>query len=234
MRNDEAQRVLSNLLAEAAVRSLPVRPTEQMVAELLARLSFGKVETLSAPIPSGSATGKTNAEGNPEGSMVQLSRHLVELAAAARNQAETLEENTRAVIENSLVRAGESKGSTAGSVAKTALSFLGNGLGLVRVFGRLFGGGGEAPQPELTRYTLPPSVEWTAALTGGGILPLHYGQDGSPRATPAPTAPTPVPITIQVQAMDSRSFLDHSSDIAKAVKDALLRSHTLTDVVADL
>jgi len=41
-------------------------------------------------------------------------------------------------------------------------------------------------------------------------------------------------ITVQVSAMDSRSFLDHSEDIARAVRDAMLHSHSLNDVVNDL
>ncbi len=41
-------------------------------------------------------------------------------------------------------------------------------------------------------------------------------------------------ITIQVQAMDSRSFLDHSHDIAQAVREAMLNLHALNDVVNDL
>ena len=41
-------------------------------------------------------------------------------------------------------------------------------------------------------------------------------------------------ITIQVQAMDSRSFLDHSQDIAQAVREAMLNMHSLNDVVSDL
>jgi hypothetical protein len=34
--------------------------------------------------------------------------------------------------------------------------------------------------------------------------------------------------------MDSQSFLDHSDDIANAVKAALLNSHSLSDVITDL
>jgi hypothetical protein len=41
-------------------------------------------------------------------------------------------------------------------------------------------------------------------------------------------------ITIQVQAMDSRSFMDHSHDIAKAVREAMLNMHALNDVISDL
>jgi hypothetical protein len=38
-------------------------------------------------------------------------------------------------------------------------------------------------------------------------------------------------ITVQVQAMDSQSFLDHSDDIAAAVRQAMLTSTTLNDVI---
>jgi hypothetical protein len=41
-------------------------------------------------------------------------------------------------------------------------------------------------------------------------------------------------ITVQVQAMDSRSFLDHSEDIAQAVRQAMLNSHGINDVITEL
>ena len=41
-------------------------------------------------------------------------------------------------------------------------------------------------------------------------------------------------VTIQVQAMDSRSFLDHSAEIAQAVREAMLNMHSLNDVVNDI
>jgi hypothetical protein len=37
-----------------------------------------------------------------------------------------------------------------------------------------------------------------------------------------------------VNAMDSQSFLDHSDDIAMAVKQAILNSSSLNDVISDL
>ena len=41
-------------------------------------------------------------------------------------------------------------------------------------------------------------------------------------------------ITVQVQAMDSQSFLDHSDDIAQAVRQAMLNMSSLNDVVSNL
>jgi hypothetical protein len=34
--------------------------------------------------------------------------------------------------------------------------------------------------------------------------------------------------------MDSRSFADHSDEIARAVREAMLRSHSLNDVIAEI
>jgi hypothetical protein len=39
---------------------------------------------------------------------------------------------------------------------------------------------------------------------------------------------------VQVQAMDSRSFMDHSDEIARAVREALLNAHSLGDVMSEL
>jgi hypothetical protein len=41
-------------------------------------------------------------------------------------------------------------------------------------------------------------------------------------------------IHINVQAMDSRSFLDHSDDIARAVREAMLNMHALNDVLNEI
>jgi hypothetical protein len=41
-------------------------------------------------------------------------------------------------------------------------------------------------------------------------------------------------ITVNISAMDSKSFMDRSDDIARAVREAMLHSHSLNDVVNDL
>jgi hypothetical protein len=41
-------------------------------------------------------------------------------------------------------------------------------------------------------------------------------------------------VVVQVQAMDSQSFMDRSQDIAQAVRQAMLNSHPVNDVILDL
>jgi hypothetical protein len=96
---------------------------------------------------------------------------------------------------------------------------------------RLFGGSGEAEQPALPELVRPPSVRIDAALpTAVQSRFTPAGRDGS-GLTRRETETTPV--TIQVQAMDSRSFLDHSDEIAAAVRQALLNTHALSDVMGE-
>ena len=59
--------------------------------------------------------------------------------------------------------------------------------------------------------------------------------DHRPAVVPASGQGTSAPqITVNVQAMDARSFLDRSSDIAAAVRDAMLNLNSINDVVNDL
>ncbi len=164
----------------------------------------------------------------------RLARELGALAAVARLQAENTEANTRAVIENSLTQINRSAASTAGSIGKSLLSFLGGGFGLFKAVGELLGGG-EEKLPPPTSFALAPPVNYEGAVasfrpTGS---PVWYGQDGLPRAAVASTPPQ-TNITVQVEAMDSRSFIDRSEEIALAVRRALLDSHSLSDVVVEL
>ncbi len=59
---------------------------------------------------------------------------------------------------------------------------------------------------------------------------MSYGQDGLPR-TAQSSGGSQTSITVQVQALDSQSFLDHSDDIAKAVRRAVLNTNALSDVL---
>ena len=139
--------------------------------------------------------------------------------------------------------------SIASAVFKSGFGLAPLVTGLISLFG---GGDSEAPAP-LVKYTLPAAVQFEAARTGAGVTGLDYDQSGMPRSyapaggaqssssgpaneTSAPAAlqaPTPQ-ITVNVQAMDARSFLDRSGDIALAVRDAMLNLNAINDVVNDL
>ena len=65
-------------------------------------------------------------------------------------------------------------------------------------------------------------------------MPRSYAEvaaSGCARATVSGAAPQ---ITVNVQAMDARSFMDRSNDIALAVRDAMLNLNAINDVVNEL
>ncbi|MBM3734874.1 MAG: hypothetical protein FJW39_03735 [Acidobacteria bacterium] len=98
---------------------------------------------------------------------------------------------------------------------------------------KLFDRGGKQTEVELPQFRAPLPVRLDAGLTAdGGLTGIDYGADGLPRVAGRP--PQQTPVTINVQAMDSRSFLDHSGEIARAVREAMLNMHSLNDVVNDL
>jgi hypothetical protein len=120
---------------------------------------------------------------------------------------------------------------------KTAAKYSGISPVITGLF-RLFGGGGaEAAETALpTPFALPSPMSVDAGLTSDrSISGVSYGQQGAIRSTqPAAQAQQATSVQITVQAIDSRSFLDHRDEIARAVREAMLDSHTLNDVVAEI
>jgi hypothetical protein len=127
--------------------------------------------------------------------------------------------------------------SIASTVFKNALGVMPIVSGLISLFGG--GGDNEAPPP-LVKYALPSKIDFRAAESESGFGSVDYDQSGRPRAynnVPAPAASSVAPapqITVNVQAMDARSFLDRSGDIAAAVRDAMLNLNSINDVVNEL
>lgn len=139
------------------------------------------------------------------------------------------------------------------SIAKAALGTVGGGLTLLPIVSgllKLFGVGGKKEEPPpLEKFTLPPSIQAEAGLSASGEtflidrgvgdqirqLPatVRSSQAGGGNAA-AVAGGTGASITVNVQAMDSQSFLDRREDIARAVREAMLQSHSLNDVVSEL
>jgi hypothetical protein len=151
----------------------------------------------------------------------------------------------------SAISAAASKQSEGGGAGHIALNVLKSGLGSVPLIAALFGlfgaGDEEAPAP-LVKYALPARREFHTAATESGFAEVDYDQSGAPRVYErraseiAEVGPetgrsggAALPqINVNVQAMDARSFLDRSSDIAAAVREAMLNLNSINDVVTDL
>jgi hypothetical protein len=92
----------------------------------------------------------------------------------------------------------------------------------------LFGGGDSTPAPAvLMPYERAEKQQYKAGFGESGgdlVVPVDYGQNGLTRPNAGSGGQS---IVVQVQAMDSKSFLDHTPEIAQAVKRALLESDGL-------
>ena len=192
-----------------------------------------------------SSSASTAIGADPSRQFDDLTKSLSTLISASRIQYEALTTNTQAVTQNTTTH--QAGGGVASRVGGTASNFLGGGFGLSPLLSGLlglFGGSNKSePPPPLVKYSPPPALQFESANLAtsdwGGLPALDYTQSGSPRNYYQPgagrgAAQTPQQITVQVQAMDSRSFLDHSEDIARAVRDAMLNMHSVNDVITDL
>jgi len=107
-------------------------------------------------------------------------------------------------------------------------------VGVVSVLGSLFGNSNDTRRPDpLTPAYLPSqiSADLTYDANTSSYAKTSYDLNGVPRNS---SNERPVQITVNVSAMDSKSFVDHSSDIARAVREAVLNSHSLNDVLSEL
>lgn len=188
-------------------------------------------------ISGGVAAGGDGTAGAGQSSLAEaLTRNTTQLNlvhSILQGQLESLVANTQAVIDNTTTKsAGSAVANVAGGVAS---SLFGGGLlgPIVSGLMGLFRGNNSAPTPApLTKFALPPKVDYQGGVQGTNTGNVDYGQGGQPRsASPAPSQQL---ITVNVNAMDSRSFLDHSGDIANAVRRAMLESNSLNDVIGEM
>jgi len=175
-------------------------------------------------------SGAFSAGGDSGSSMSEATNEISQLRTAYQQQAQLIAANTQALQSNTSLQSSHSVASTVGNVAS---GFLGGSLGLLSpiVSGimSLFGGGGSTPPP-LTTYTPPPPIAMD------GFLQPQSSSSSQGTAQKGGSAPTAAPtqVTVHVNAMDSQSFMDRSSDIASAVREAMLNLHPINDVISNL
>lgn len=187
----------------------------------------------AAQRPSPGGLDATVGGSNLSPALAEAASEIARLREVYQQQADLISANTQA-LQTSQSGSGKSTASVIGSTASHA---LGGGLGLFSplVSGLLSLFGRNSPQPTaLPVYTPPPSVGIDAVLRGAqqGTAPTTASSTAS---VTAPQQPSYSPqITVNVSAMDSRSFMDRSSDIANAVREAMLNNHPINGVISDL
>ncbi len=228
----------TNGIEQDLLRLVRTQGSDQRIASLPLAALPGSVQTPPAA-PSGDATaGAGDAVGELSRELASLRRQLSVAEETARKQSDIFERNTRAILDSSTR-------STAGTVAREAVSTVRNagGLGvlgspIIGLLSGLLGRRNETAASPLTPFSLPPSVSeelGVSATSQSGLAPVSYNAEGVPRAPQPSAAAAPgANVIIQVQTMDSRSFLDNSDQIARAVREAMLHSHALNDVIGEM
>jgi hypothetical protein len=186
-----------------------------------------QISTLLRPSSSAQQTSQLlsvpgDAYANLDQAVASTAGQLAELQSAVQAQLNSIA--TTPSTSSSSSNGGSSAGDVFGNIAEPVLG--GFTLSpIVRGLMSLFGGGDDSAPAPLAKYVPPSSVSISGGLTSdaSGPVAVDYGQSGQSRA-----------VTVNIQAMDSQSFLDRSDDIARAVKRAMLESSSLNDVVSEL
>jgi hypothetical protein len=133
-----------------------------------------------------------------------------------------------------------------GGMARSYPQAVGSGDGMPPSYPQAGNGDGMAlPYPQAAVSGDGMAFPYPQAAVSGDRMPPSYPQtagsgDGTPPSYPQAAGGSgsgwngqPY-INVTVQAMDARSFLDRSGDIAAAVRDAMLNLNSINDVVNDL
>jgi hypothetical protein len=162
------------------------------------------------------------------GAGTDVSMLTAALEARAADSTTTTAGSTTATTSST---ASSGSGSTVGTILGTVLS----GLPLVSGLISLFTGGSDetASTTTVAKYVPPAAVSISAGLFNNGtaIEQADTFAGGVPRAVASSSPAAAAAVNVTVQAIDSQSFLDHSDEIADAVRLALLNSHPLGDLV---
>jgi hypothetical protein len=213
-----------------------IRSLDTSSGQRSTRSLSGEIGALVQPLARNAGTGGT--QQNSGATLQQNTSQLAQLQAVFQAHIDATAENTKALADRANTSSeGSSGAAAAGNIAKTVGGLITGGFSLNPIVSglmKLFGGGGSndaAPAP-LVKFSLPTPVSVNAGVDrgGAGVAPVDYGQNGLPRSAAQP----PTQVTVQVNAMDSQSFLDRSGDIANAVRRAMLESSALNDVVSEI
>ncbi len=232
---------MSNSSIEAALNALlPYKNANQSHSPGLSLGSVSAWDNVTGATGSSGSGGSANdvlqsTLKTASDAVTQTNAQLATLESVQQQMLDSTNQNIQALNSNTASKSGSGSSalSTIGSVAS---GILGGGsiLGpLISGITSLFGGGQSTPT--FTGFALPPALQLTTAVNGAAAPgPSSAGAAAATGAAGQSAPATTQQVQIQVSAMDSRSFLDHSDDIASAVRQALLNSHPLADTISEL
>jgi hypothetical protein len=230
--SNSIQQELLSLVRGSSANSPLANPPALVTAPVSATLPGGPPDTMTL-------ADESDAKVQLARELDLLRRQLGTAEEAARRQAELLEQNTRAVVDAgnrgisgaaSLARDIVSPARDAGAFGALASPLAGVVNWLLR---RGNNSGATAELPQASSAT-PINANFGLSLSGP-VAPATYRADGLPRQQiPSQSPVAPASITVQVNTMDSRSFMDNSDQIARAVREAMLNSHSLNDVIGEM
>lgn len=229
---DELIRAVVRREAGSASPDTPALQTPTAAPQASAEVRISKtVEAAAATSPS------NPGERSPTLEMDRLAAQIESLRRTVASQEEAMQENTQALAA-SAVKASIT--STASTVTKNVVNNLGGSLGVSPIISgivKLFSAfrSSDPEPPPLRPFVLPPALQVDAGLDSRSqaIAPVSYGQGNEVRLPLQPRVPSAT-VHVNINAIDSQSFMDHSADIAKAVREAMLHAHSLNDVVQEL
>ncbi len=191
---------------------------------------------------------------NSENDVMQLLEKAVRTATAGSADSAYASEQVAALLKTTQSANGSTQ-QAATSAASEALASIGSGTSVAGVLsGRsttseaisyvnpilgalwsLFGGGDSTSSTTLEKATLPDSINYKLGIAGatGTVETVDRDAQGQARSTSS-TGSNTASVVVNIQAIDTQSFLDRTPEIAQAVKRALLESDGLGTVIGEL
>jgi|SRR5579872_1498665 len=227
-----------NKIRQTLLAALPVRSVRQRQSSLVSPPDVYASVALPA------SESQPGGGSNPLDQLLQASlkdvstavsdanKQLASLLPVQQQHLDTITQNTQALVNNTAAKSG-SGSSALSTIGSLASGFLGAGSILTPIIGGLMNlfGRSSTSQATLTPFTMPAPIHLDTTV---GAAPPPAAQQNTSTDRGSNAGGAAQSIQIQVNAMDSRSFIDHSDQIAQAVRLALLNSHPLADVIAEI
>ena len=239
----ETTKALQTLTARMR-RNPPIREQEEVLRLLTASVrrpaaSARTVRTggeLGVSEESRSFGAGSNSASGVEQALNRTARPVQDLGSGLTANTRVLEKNSSAFTSLQGLFSGfggNLRGQGAlGGFLKSGFGLAGLGVKIAGLFGK------KKVSSAFSAFELPPSLSLEVANTDNilaGFPRIVRRQRGEVRQIQSEGALAAQPqVVVNVNAMDTQSFMDRSNDIARAVRDAMLHMHPVNDLISEV